>query len=168
MDAQGPDKPRRFVEKSKLTLPALVDRKGALWELYDFKVVPVQLYFDETGRLVHRSSGAPEGEALAKLDEALKAPRKPAGELVAAASSRPASAELREAARLFERGVAALEEGRENAALALWKRALAVDPENWLIRKQIWTLENPDVFWGGEEIDHGWQARRMASERQGG
>ena len=164
MDAQGPEKPRRFTEKAGLTIPALVDRKGALWELYDFKVVPVQLYFDETGRLVHRSRGGPEGEVLAKLDDALKAPRRPAAELAAAASAQPSARHRSEAAELFERGVAALEEGRSNAALALWKRALARDPENWLIRKQVWTLENPGAFWGGEEIDFDWQKRRRQAD----
>ena len=162
MDAQGGERARPFTKKAGLSIPALVDRKGQLWERYDFQVVPLQLYFDETGRLVYRSTGAPKGDVLERLDEALKAPRVPAAERALAASEATPGTARNEAGKLFARGVKALEEGKTNSALVLWKKALAEDPDNWLIRKQIWTLESPDTFWGGSEIDYGWQKQRMA------
>ena len=168
MDALGGKKARPFVEEAKLTIPALVDRKGKLWERFDFQVVPLQLYFDETGRLIYQSTGAPKGDVLGRLDEALALPLQPVAERLAAASTRPASPERDEAAVLFERGVAAIDAGETARALALWKQALAKDPDNWLIRKQVWTLEAPEVFWGSDEIDYGWQRAKMAREREGG
>jgi len=168
MDALGGKKARPFVEKAKLTIPALVDRKGGLWEQFDFQVVPLQLYFDETGRLIYQSTGAPKGDVLERLDEALALPLQPVAERVTAASTQPASPERDEAAVLFEQGVAAIDAGETAQALALWKQALAKDPENWLIRKQIWTLEAPEAFWGSNEIDYGWQRAKMAREREGG
>lgn len=168
MDAQGGSKARPFVEKAKLSIPALVDRKGTLWEHFDFQVVPLQLYFDETGRLIYKSTGSAEGEVLERLDAALKLPLKPAAERVAAASTQPATPERDEAALLFERGVAALDAGESARALEFWQQALAKDPENWLIRKQIWTLEAPEAFWGAEQIDSSWQKARMARDREDG
>lgn len=168
MDAQGGGRAKPFVEKAGLTIPSLADRKGALWERFDFQVVPLQLYFDETGRLIYQSTGGPEGELLERLDRALAEPLTPAAERVAAASSQPATRERGEVALLFERGVAALDSGDREQALALWKQALAKDPDNWLIRKQIWTLEAPEVFWGGDGIDYRWQKARMAEDRKDG
>jgi hypothetical protein len=168
MDAHGGARAKPFVEKAGLTIPSLADRKGKLWERFAFQVVPVQLYFDETGRLVYQSKGSAEGEVLERLDEALKQPLKPAGERVAAASTQPASPERDAAALLFDQGVAALDAGDEGKALSLWKQALAKDPGNWLIRKQVWTLEAPEVFWGGDEIDYRWQKARMAEDREDG
>ena len=165
MDGQGAARVKPFVEQAKLTIPALVDRRGALWEAFDFRVVPLQLYFDETGRLVYRSTGAPKNEVLERLDEELAKPLKPAAERAAAASTQPATPSRDEAALLFERGVTALDGGNKDEALALWKQALAKDPDNWLIRKQVWTLENPDAFWAGDEIDYDWQKSRMARQR---
>ena len=168
MDAQGGAKAKPFVDEAKLTIDSLVDRKGSLWERFDFQVVPLQLYFDETGRLIYQSRGSAEGDVLERLDEALKQPLRPPAERVAAASTQPATAERDEAARLFEQGVVALDAGKSEDALGLWKQALSQDPENWLIRKQIWTLEAPEVFWGSDEIDYRWQKARMARDAEDG
>lgn len=159
MDAQGWSRARPFVDRAGVTFRATVDREGVLWERFGFNFVPLQLYFDETGRLVYRSRGAPEGEVLERLDEALAAPRAdgaPAG----GAAAMPTG----EARRLFARGVAALDEGDRAGALAAWRQALELDPENWLIRKQIWALDAPERFYEGE-IDWAWQRRRLAAEK---
>ena len=38
--------------------------------------------------------------------------------------------------------------------------AFDLDPENWLIRKQRWAIENPDKFYNGD-IDTKWQRDLM-------
>ncbi|MEM7249725.1 MAG: tetratricopeptide repeat protein [Acidobacteriota bacterium] len=163
IDGQGAARCAPYVEKAEITFPALVDRTGELWDAYDFKVVPVQLFFDETGRLVYKSSGGPKGDVLERLDEALKQPpMSPEARAVAAASATADPPARDAAAALFARGVAALDAGRRDEALSLWQEALEQDPDNWLIRKQVWTLEAPDRFWGEAEIDYGWQKKRMA------
>ena len=52
---------------------------------------------------------------------------------------------------------------RTEAAVDL-KRALALDPENYVVRKQIWMLEHPEKF--HPEIDWGWQREQLAKERK--
>lgn len=160
MDAQGWPRARPFVEKAGLTFPAVVDRKGVLWRRFDFDVVPLQLFFDETGRLVYTSRGAPEGPVLERLDaELAKAVRTvPDASLTARAAAGGAE-------DAFSLGVAAFDAGRVREAREHWLRALREDPDNWLIRKQIWALEAPDRFYDGE-IDVDWQRERVRRERE--
>lgn len=52
--------------------------------------------------------------------------------------------------------------GRRGEALALWTRAYERDPENFVIRKQIWRALYPERF--GEPIDLAWQKGQIARE----
>lgn len=48
---------------------------------------------------------------------------------------------------------------RRDDAVASLKKALALDPENKVIWKQVWVVENPDKFYAGA-IDKEWQRRQ--------
>jgi len=48
-----------------------------------------------------------------------------------------------------------LEAGRREEAVATWREALRVDPGNFTIRKQIWSVEHPEKFY--LTIDFAWQ-----------
>ncbi len=50
---------------------------------------------------------------------------------------------------------------REKALEAL-KKAWALDPENWIIRKQIWAVEHPDQFYPA--INFAWQKEQIEKE----
>ena len=65
----------------------------------------------------------------------------------------------------FGRGTALARLGRDDEALAAWKRALALDPANFVVRKQIWAHRHPDKFW--PTIDFEWQQAEMAREQAG-
>ena len=56
------------------------------------------------------------------------------------------------------------EQGRRVEAVAEWRGALRLDPENFLIRKQIWAAEHPDKF--HPRIDFGWQQEQLRQERE--
>ena len=159
MDAQGWPRASPFVKKAGLSFPSVVDRAGLLWEAWDFQVVPLQFLFDETGRLMASFKGKPDAELLAQLDAALAAP--PVRTPDSGSVSSPRSGK-----GLFARGLAALDAGKPKKARRLWERALAQEPENWLIRKQIWALEAPDRFYAGD-IDFAWQRERVAAEAGG-
>jgi len=60
-------------------------------------------------------------------------------------------------AELFKRGATA-------EAIAEWKAALRLDPENFTIRKQIWMNEHPEHF--QPTIDFAWQQQQLALERE--
>ena len=70
-------------------------------------------------------------------------------------------AEHSEANALFREGQDHHRAGRIGEALALWCRGLELDPDNYLIRKQIWAVENPERFYGGD-VDYDWQREQIA------
>ena len=67
----------------------------------------------------------------------------------------------------FQKAVSRLEDGDTESALEELNRAVALDPENWLIRKQVWALENPGAFYDGE-VDYDWQKARIKAENERG
>ena len=68
-----------------------------------------------------------------------------------------------EAAARFELGLILLESGKKEEAMAEWRKALALDPKNWIIHKQIWAVEHPDKFYDGA-VDYGWQKAQLEAE----
>ena len=45
--------------------------------------------------------------------------------------------------------------------MAEWRRGMQLEPDNYIIRKQIWAVQNPDRFYAGE-VDYAWQKEQMA------
>jgi tetratricopeptide (TPR) repeat protein len=82
-----------------------------------------------------------------------------------AAYDRALAADADRWAAHFGRGTALARIGRGAEAEAAWKRALALDPANFVVRKQIWAHRHPEKFW--PEIDFGWQQAEMAREQAG-
>lgn len=58
------------------------------------------------------------------------------------AASQPRSADHSRAAACFELGIHAETRGDHQAAIAWWKQAHALFPENWTYKRQAWTLES--------------------------
>lgn len=69
-----------------------------------------------------------------------------------------------EAAARFQLGLVLLEEGKQEEAMAEWRKALALDPRNWIIHKQIWAVEHPDKFYKGG-VDYRWQKAQLEAEK---
>lgn len=69
-----------------------------------------------------------------------------------------------EATARFQLGRILLEGGKKKEAMAEWRKALALDPQNWVIHKQIWAVEHPDKFYDGS-VDYGWQKTQLETEK---
>jgi len=54
--------------------------------------------------------------------------------------------------------------GDKPGALAQLRKALALDRENFVIRKQIWVVEHPEKFY--PTIDWAWQREQLRKERE--
>lgn len=52
-----------------------------------------------------------------------------------------------------------LEKNHKQQALHQLQLALKKAPNNWLIRKQIWAIQNPERFYNGD-IDFDWQRQQ--------
>jgi peroxiredoxin len=60
------------------------------------------------------------------------------------------------------RGVIYWLDKRFELAANYWRQALQQDPSHWIIRKQLWVLENPDQFY--PEISFEWQQEQLHLE----
>jgi hypothetical protein len=47
--------------------------------------------------------------------------------------------------------------------MARLKEAVRLDPQNWLIRKQLWAIDAPEAFYEGE-VNYDWQEARKEVE----
>ncbi len=79
----------------------------------------------------------------------------------AAESADSLGAEHSEANAIFREGLDMYRAGRTGEALARWRQGLELDPGNYLIRKQIWAVENPERFYEGD-VDYDWQQEQIA------
>ncbi len=165
MDAQGPDRPRPYVEQAGATFETVVDRENLLGSLYGFRAVPNGYLIDEDGTVRHVKLGGfdvRKGETRDVLDRWLAGEQSPDRE---SATTEPVSVSDT-ASQLFSQGIASYNQGDFTTAVSLWRKALSHDPDNYIIRKQIWAVENPDRFYEGD-IDYDWQREVRAAEERG-
>ena len=60
----------------------------------------------------------------------------------------------------FRRGLALYRAGSLDEAMAAWRDGVAIEPDNFNIRKQIWAVEHPERFYG-DNVDYEWQREQM-------
>ncbi len=165
IDHAGPEAARPFVEAAGATFPTVVDRYGTLSRLLGFKAVPNGVLVDEDGTIRWTKFG---GFSIDDRDDAAVVERFLRGEEPGPSPTDPAPYRLgpleRELVETKLRlGHLLLDAGQGAEAVAAWRGALRLDPENLTIRKQIWAAEHPAKF--HPTIDFGWQKGQLAAER---
>ena len=161
MDAQSTDRPRLYVEKAGVTFTTLVDQANILSDLYGFKAVPNGFLIDEQGIVRFSQLGGfdiGQPETAEVLEQWLSGQdQKSAGE-----GPEPGlGAEHSEANAFFREGQELYRAGKVGEALARWRQGMQLNPNNYLIRKQIWAVEHPERFYEGD-VDYSWQKEQMA------
>ena len=168
-DAQGAEVASPWVEKAGGTYRALLDQHNEIGKAYNVKYVPVGIFVDEEGRLARAvgSVNIGNGTLREELVEWITS-----GAVLSAwrdadkgAKPRALTADEQEADTKFQRAIALIEQGKREDAIAELKRAYVLDPKNWLIRKQLWAIENPGMFYDGK-VDYRWQKEQMARENE--
>lgn len=136
-DAQGAERVRPVVRERGVEFPVLVDRASTLAAALRFQVVPTGIFVDD-GEIAYRHPDDFEaGDPRIRLA------------LEAFLSGEPVPPPARE-------------ERMRPAALRLWREALEIDPDNFLVRSQIWALEHPERFWPA--VDRQWQEEQLMRE----
>ena len=164
MDAQGPERARPYTEAAGATFVTAVDEDNLLGRTYGFKAIPNGLLIDESGVLRYTRFG---GVDVRRPDTTEVLRRWTGGSNLddtGEESVAPAGVAESEAQELFSRGLVRYREGRTGEAVADWRRALALDPDNYIIHKQIWAVENPERFYDGD-VDYDWQKHQMEQGR---
>ena len=166
MDAQGGHVAKPFVEKAGATFTTVVDQENILGQLYRFKAIPNGYLLDPQGRVEYRRLG---GFDIRKDETADIVVRWAAGSVPDAPATdsvddRSTIDEPDRAMTLFRDGLQLYKRGDVEHALARWRDGLELDPGNYIIRKQIWAVENPDRFYAGD-VDYAWQREQTAKGR---
>jgi tetratricopeptide (TPR) repeat protein len=165
LEHNGGERARPFVEGAGVTFPVLVDEEGQSSARFGFKAVPNGVLIDSDGTIRWAKYGR---FSVDNTEDVETVRRFFAGadiepyELDAAPYELDA-AQSREVVHLVRRGHALMEEGLADDAVQAWQKALEMDPENLVIRKQIWAARYPERF--HPTIDWDWQKRQLAEER---
>ncbi|MCZ6679932.1 MAG: hypothetical protein O7E52_22085 [Candidatus Poribacteria bacterium] len=167
MDAQGAEVARPWHEVAKAEYLTLVDQKNVLGNLYNLKAIPYGIMIDEFGRLVKGPFSINVGneETIALLEKWLSEPSY--NEVLIREAGPPQETDdpkVAEADARFQLGLVLLDIGKTAEAMVEWRKALALDPDNWIIHKQIWAVEHPDKFYEGS-VDYGWQKQQLEAEQ---
>ena len=68
--------------------------------------------------------------------------------------------EHEQALKHFQTGVNYYNQGKLRESLIEWEKGRNLDPDSWVIRKQIWAVQNPEKFYDGE-VDSDWQRQQI-------
>lgn len=157
MDSQGGEKARPYAEPVLSTFPTVVDADNLLGQAFGFKAIPNGILVGPDGRI--------DGIVPGRFD--IRTPQ--TRELVTrwlAANEAPLPEDAAErdwsteALTLFRRAGAAVRRGERAEAIRLLKQAYPLEPDNYIIRKQLWAIEHPEKFYGAE-IDYDWQKQQL-------
>ncbi len=161
MDAQGPDRIRPYVEKANATFPTAVDPENILASYFGFKVVPNGVFLDEAGIIRYTKFGGFDirQPAYARLAEQFATSQSLAA--LEAQAEEPDRFRSPQALEHFRQGLALYRQGKVAEALTEWRKGVALEPDNYIIRKQIWAVEHPERFYR-DTIDFEWQREQMA------
>lgn len=161
VDMGGDEAVRTWTERAGLTFPTLLDPENRLGALFGFKAIPNGILIDPEGVVRYTKFG---GFDVASAQD-LGAVEAAVASAPAAADRPPARVDERaaRAAALLTEGTTRIEAGNREAGLEAWRAALRLDPDNLVIRKQLWRADHPERF--GEVIDSDWQREQVAREQ---
>jgi hypothetical protein len=165
VDVGGTAAVRTWTERAGLTFPTLLDAENRLGACFGFKAIPNGILIDPDGVIRYTKFGGFDIASAADLravEQAITAtPVQPSAD----GDHRPLPIDegAAQAAALIREGTAQLAAGNQEAGLAAWRAALRLDPNNLIIRKQLWRADHPERF--GEVIDSDWQREQLAQER---
>lgn len=164
IDFQGVDKARPFVEQAGATFPTVIDAENQLGLLFGFKAIPNAIFVDEVGiiRYTQFSGFDIRQPQYRQLTEGFAT--SPDLTALAAETRAGSGFESDAASNHFRRGLAYYRSGDTQAALHEWRAGAALEPDNWIFRKQVWAIEHPERFYAGD-VDFDWQKEQIAQDR---
>ena len=159
IDAQGGEKILTHLQRAGAEFVTVKDEQNLLGQLYGFKAVPNGFLIDENGVVQYKKLGGFDirrPEFASVLDRWVNS----VDGVAAEPSDDGLSPEHSMANDLFRRGAEMQKLGRSAEAIALWKQGAELEPDNWIIRKQVWAAENPGKFYDSE-VDFEWQKEQI-------
>ena len=162
MDVQGFEKPKLYLEKTQSNLTTVIDKSNQLGKLYGFKAVP-NVYFIGSNRTVDYielgtfNIREPAKRSLLKNWSY--------GKEFQNSQVEEFEQDIHEKVNaLFVSGKQLFDSGNTDGAIKIWRKAIEIDPKNYIIRKQIWAIENPNRFYK-DKVDYIWQNAQLEKGR---
>jgi len=165
LEHNGAERARPYVAAANTTFPTLIDEEGVTSGAFGFKAVPNGVLVDPEGVIRYAKYG---GFSVDKSEDVAAVERFLKGEEIGPSPEGRVPYQL----EALERDLVATKlrlgrlldsTGRRDEAVAEWQAALYLDPENLVIRKQIWAALHPEKF--QPTIDWAWQKEQLARER---
>ena len=162
MDVQGFEKPKLYLEKAQSNLTTIIDKSNQLGKLYGFKAVP-NVYLIGSNRTVdYIELGTFNIRELAKWSLLKNWSN---GKEFQNSQVEEFEQDIHEKANaLFVSGKQLFDSGNTDGAIKIWRKAIEIDPKNYIIRKQIWAIENPNRFYK-DKVDYIWQNDQLEKGR---
>lgn len=152
-DVQGPELPMRYLRRARATYEMWIDATCTLARRWGLKRVSVCVLLDEEGCVMATGDHPDEG-FLSEVERLL--PDKPSGRPPAEPKVDTKNTRIE---ILMQSCTNFLGRARKDDAVGALRRALALDPENRVIPKQVWAILHPDRFYSGP-IDKEWQKQQ--------
>lgn len=164
IDFQGGKAVRPYTDKAAAQFTTVVDTENLLSVHFGFRIIPNMVFVDEAGiiRYIKFAGFDIRNETDRAFVERFI--ESPSVDDFAAASEAGNGFDDPAALIHFQDGLAAYKRGETTQAMTAWREAVVLEPENWIIRKQIWAIENPDRFYAGD-VDFAWQKEQIADGR---
>lgn len=161
IDFQGGKAARPYVEKAAAQFTTVVDTENLLSSHFGFRAIPNMVFIDEAG--IIRFIKFTGFDIRHETDRAFvtRFIESPNVEHLARDSEQGTGFDDPIALVHFQTGMASYRRGDTSAALDVWREAVAMEPENWIIRKQIWAIAHPERFYAGD-VDFDWQKDQIA------
>ncbi len=159
MDAQGAPRARPYVDRAGATFTTVVDEGNLLGRLYGFKAIPNGFLIDEEGVVRYKALG---GFDIRRAETASLVRLFAAGQSIVGSTGMAEPSIGEEHARAhahFLKGLELYRAGTAAEAMAEWRRGLELEPDNYIIRKQVWAVENPNRFYSSD-VDYAWQRQQ--------
>lgn len=138
-----------------------IDSENILGQLFNFKAIPNVVLIDPSGviRYIRRGFDIRKPE-FAKIVESWAYGDSGLDDQL----DHKDTTVTTEAMQYFREGLALYQNNKPEEALAAWRLGVAIEPDNYIIRKQIWAVENPDRFYDGP-VDYAWQKEQLDNGR---
>ncbi len=151
-DAQGVDHPLRYLTRARATFEMLIDASCVLSRRWGIKETDILLLLDENG-VVMMAAKRPKEADLEKIDRLLDRPPSPPPP-ERKVESKDVRVEL-----LVQGCTNFLSRKRVGDAVESLRKALALDPGNMIVARQVLVLKHPEKFYDGP-IDGAWLSRQ--------
>ncbi|MBT3346458.1 MAG: tetratricopeptide repeat protein [Gemmatimonadetes bacterium] len=168
-DVQGSTASTPWLDEAKVTFTRLTDQTNEVGKAFALKYVPVGVLLDAQGRLVRPVGlvNIDNEDFRSELESWVTSGEIPAAWTELDAGATPVmTPDEREADARLQLALVLLERGKREEAIQQLQQAVVCDPENWLIRKQMWAIQMPSAFYDGP-VDYDWQKQQQEEEASG-